>query len=199
MYNIYFIPGFGSNARSTKAQILQQHFENHNLVILDYGVDYAFEPVLATFKKIIAENGHPDLFIGASLGGFWASYLATIYSSKAIIINPSIEPSISLKKYLPGTGDMVADFNGFKVRELTEKGIAQYKNEEYRQSANKYGKIVFLAKDDAIIPYQNALDYYKNNSEVILLETGGHSGNEHMDKYLDAASRLLNTDIEREE
>ena len=44
--------------------------------------------------------GPNDCFIGSSLGGFYATYLAEKHRLKAVLINPAIDPHVGLRAYL---------------------------------------------------------------------------------------------------
>ena len=39
-------------------------------------------------------------FVGSSLGGFYATWLAERYDAKAVMINPSVRPFTDLERYL---------------------------------------------------------------------------------------------------
>lgn len=58
--------------------------------------------------------------IGTSLGGFYARYLASVYKLRAILINPVLNPSAHMKKYV---GMELANFKTGKVFVFTEQDI----------------------------------------------------------------------------
>jgi predicted esterase YcpF (UPF0227 family) len=61
-------------------------------------------PLLAMRDVIeLADTLAPDhdlTFVGSSLGGYYANYLANRYACKAVLINPAIHPERSLEPYL---------------------------------------------------------------------------------------------------
>ena len=63
-------------------------------------------------------------FIGSSLGGFYATWLAERYAAKAVLINPAIDPHLGLRAYL---GPQKNLYTG-EPYELTEAHL-----EEWRQ------------------------------------------------------------------
>ena len=53
-----------------------------------------------TFGTGTQSNLGDRLFIGSSLGGFYASYFAEKFDSKAVLINPASNPYLGMKMYL---------------------------------------------------------------------------------------------------
>ena len=60
-------------------------------------------PPLANDAISIVEKSYVEpgtCFIGSSLGGFYATYLAERHGLKAVLINPAIDPHVGLRAYL---------------------------------------------------------------------------------------------------
>src|SRR5260370_25427690 len=60
-------------------------------------------------------------FVGSSLGGFYATYLAEHYAAKAVLINPAIRPAKSLASYLGPQRNTVSG----ETYELTHEHFAE--------------------------------------------------------------------------
>ncbi len=65
------------------------------------------DSVVEAEKELIRLMGTAEMnsdgiicLIGTSLGGFYARYLASIYKLRAILINPVLDPSLHMKKYV---------------------------------------------------------------------------------------------------
>ena len=104
---LIYLHGFNSSPASHKAQVMKTHMENRG-----QGHRYACpalpdtpgEAILA-IKAAIAENpaGRDPrhvTFLGSSLGGFYATYLAEKLGCRAVLINPAIAPHLGLEAYL---------------------------------------------------------------------------------------------------
>jgi len=95
-----YLHGFNSSPQSHKAQVLERYLADQGL-----GAEYACPalPPLASdaIRAIEARiKGSEVSFVGSSLGGFYATYLAEKYGARAALINPAIDPHIGLRAYL---------------------------------------------------------------------------------------------------
>jgi uncharacterized protein len=95
-------------------------------------------------------------FVGSSLGGFYATYLAEAHGAKAVLINPAIDAARELAPYLgpqhnPVTGEEyeltpthLAELSALKIERITRPGryllLAQAGDEllDYHQAAAFY-------------------------------------------------------------
>lgn len=102
---VVYFHGFGSSPESSKTVRLREslscEYEVHAFPI-DIDPDIALVELTDRIDSLLLEDMHrPDkvLFVGTSLGGWWASKLGELYNIPAIIINPSITPYTSLYKH----------------------------------------------------------------------------------------------------
>ena len=96
MKNILYLHGFGSSATSRSIKILRETFSNFNIIAPELNPDV--KEALSYVNRII-NNRKIDLIVGTSLGGF----LAIVCKNTRIpvlAINPTINPSEDLKKFL---------------------------------------------------------------------------------------------------
>jgi hypothetical protein len=99
---IVYVPGFGgNNERSTTYQaILKEFGDKHEVACLKYD---NLDPEKAKLQleeqlyKNFQENNEIVL-VGTSLGGYWANYLCERFDFPTILVNPSYDPSINLKR-----------------------------------------------------------------------------------------------------
>lgn len=99
---IVYVPGFGGNEeRSTTYKAIKETFgENHEVVCLKYdNIDpvKAEQELSEQLYKNFQENSEIVL-VGNSLGGYWANHLCEKFDYPTILINPSYNPAINLKK-----------------------------------------------------------------------------------------------------
>lgn len=102
---VVYFHGFGSFPESSKTDRLREslsgEYEVHAFPI-DIDPEIALAELSEHIDSLLLEDMHrPDkvLFVGTSLGGWWASKLGELYDIPAIVINPSITPHTSLYKH----------------------------------------------------------------------------------------------------
>jgi predicted esterase YcpF (UPF0227 family) len=100
---LVYLHGFNSSPASHKAQVMKAHMEGRG-----QGRHYACpalpdtpgEAIRAIEQAIAGQDPRRITFIGSSLGGFYATYLAEKLGCRAALINPAITPHIGLAAYL---------------------------------------------------------------------------------------------------
>ncbi|MGH6893120.1 MAG: YqiA/YcfP family alpha/beta fold hydrolase, partial [Dongiaceae bacterium] len=88
---IAYLHGFNSSPASHKAQVMQQHMAQRGLAHL-YACpalpDAPARAIRAIETAIEGRNPREVTFLGSSLGGFYATYLAEKLGCRAVLINP---------------------------------------------------------------------------------------------------------------
>jgi uncharacterized protein len=104
---IAYLHGFNSSPASIKGRQLERAIAalpreaqpNYFMPELSPAPDEALRTIRAW-----VERGAPDAsavtFVGSSLGGFYATWLAERYAARAVLINPAIRPDIDLAPYV---------------------------------------------------------------------------------------------------
>jgi predicted esterase YcpF (UPF0227 family) len=127
---IVYCHGYGSGANSTKLKALQ--YAGFNAHCFEADID-PVEAVTQLTKKIddlLIDHLNHDIelvFVGTSLGGWMASNLAGMYGAKAVIINPSVNPSASLLKY--GVPEVICNRYSLLVPSVNHKYFFAEKDE----------------------------------------------------------------------
>ena len=101
---IIYLHGFNSTGQSQKAAWLREHLAPARLFAPTYTPHHA-SATLRDLRKFIRrlqrENpGNRCMFIGSSLGGFWAQYLAPEFGAHLVLINPSLRPDETLARHV---------------------------------------------------------------------------------------------------
>lgn len=100
---LVYLHGFNSSPASHKAQVLKAYLEGRGLGHL-YACpalpDTPAEALRAIDGAIAGREPRGVTFVGSSLGGFYATYLAEKLDCRAVLINPAITPHIGLEAYL---------------------------------------------------------------------------------------------------
>lgn len=164
---IIYIHGFGGSGEGYKAKAFRNYFQSHNISFLAPSLSYIPELAINTLEELIA-NFKDVKFIGSSLGGYYALYLARKFCTKAIVINPALYPYERLKSAL----GYACNFYDESHFEWKKEHLEMLKLFDCHQVSNQ--TLFLLQKGDELLDYQ---DVYKKfqNPQVFLEEGGNHS------------------------
>lgn len=168
---IVYCHGYASSPNTDKVERLcaVKNSEVHAFPI-DVDPDVSLPKLCEEIDNLLLEDMHQDaelMFVGTSLGAWYAAYLGLLYSAHSVLINPCYNPSVSLKKYdvatevLDSYPDMVVPGNSFVV----------------------------IAKDDDVIDYS---DFSLAKDRIVFTPTGGHrfNGDEFEDVIVAHLNRI---------
>ena len=149
---LYYFPGYGGGPHSTTYQALLAEFPETKVLLYD---NENAESAFTQLKEQLRDVATDALFIGQSLGGFWAHHFALLHNQKALLINPSFRPFESLRKY------------GLSEEALT--GFRKYD----RPDILREPPTVILSKEDTVVNPAPVFERYKGKARFIYVE-GGH-------------------------
>lgn len=190
---IVYLHGFASTGTSPKVDALRERFGNDQVV----SPDLPFNPteVFRTVNDILYDFirtrsvGEKLVFVGTSLGAFYANFFGALYDAPVVLVNPSAYPSETLKARLGPNKNYVTG-DEFLVSMAHLEDLDQMR--KYVDS-NYSGRLVnlFLAKDDDVIPYEVPLEAFKFPAYVKVTEDGGHRFSKHWDMVVDRVEEIL--------
>jgi hypothetical protein len=101
---VFYFHGFGSSPDSTKVSRLKESLPDSEIYAFPINIDprVALPELCERIESILLDDPHSEdsvLFVGTSLGAWYAGYLANLYGLPSILINPSCTPSVSLERY----------------------------------------------------------------------------------------------------
>jgi len=167
---IVYLHGFGSQGNSVKSEQLRARFGSKHVVAPDLPVNP--RQVKQLIDQIVTTNQDwPLMFVGTSLGGFYARWAAHHYDCPAVLVNPAVHPSKTLYPYL-GTNTNYA--TGAKF-ELTQADLAELDRMEAESQGSSGALLhVFVAQDDTVIPHTDVLAALPHTRHTHVAATGGH-------------------------
>ncbi len=171
---LLYLHGFNSSPESHKAQLVRQYMADKHCLeqLLCPQIPAVPEEARLFLEQLVEETlkRYSLSFVGSSLGGYYATYLAEKYSGAATLINPAVNPFETLKAYL-GENKFYFDDGCW---EFDESHIKQLRaiNVENITDAQRY--FVLLQTGDETLDYREAEAKYKN-SECIIEQGGNHS------------------------
>ncbi len=100
---LIYIHGFHSSPLSIKAQQTKQYLQRCRPEVAFIAPQLAVhpEPAIEQLKTLLLENKHRQIaLMGSSLGGFFALYLGQQFGLRTVLINPSVNPDVTIAQYL---------------------------------------------------------------------------------------------------
>ena len=185
--NIFYFHGFASSADSTKAIIfndfIEEKFPNISLHIPN--IDNSIEKSFIQLEKLIGKNKGDRLFIGSSLGGFYASYFAEKLGSKAVLINPASNPYLGMEMYLGKNTNYSTNEEFY----LTKKDLEILKLNNVSKVNYPANYLVLIETGDDVIPFKYTLDFY-SGCNFRIINGGSHSFDSFKEK-LEIISKFM--------
>jgi predicted esterase YcpF (UPF0227 family) len=165
---IVYLHGFNSSPQSHKAQVMRRFMEERGLA-RDYACP-ALPPLAGDAIKAIQPLVKKDTtFIGSSLGGFYATYLAEKHGARAVLINPAIDPHLGLRSYLGAQKNLHTG----EPYELTEAHLSDWEKLYVpRITPSRY--LLIVETGDEVLDYRKAVARYAG-AEQIVIQGGDHS------------------------
>lgn len=173
---LIYIHGFNSSPNSYKASLLRDFANKVNMSdILEIpALDH--EPSIAMLQlQQLIEKYHPAhavrplCFIGSSLGGYYATWLAEKYDSRVVLINPAIKPYELFEDHLGPNRNL---YTGEEY-ELTMEHINQLKAYEVEQITHSDRYLLMIQTGDEVLDYKMAMNKYAAVPSIVE-EGGGH-------------------------
>jgi predicted esterase YcpF (UPF0227 family) len=169
---IVYLHGFNSSPQSHKAQVLARFMAERGL-----GAHYACPALpplaaeaIAVIEALMARHaGARFCFLGSSLGGYYATYLAEEHGAQAVLVNPAIEPHVGLRACL---GEQKNLHTGAPYQ-LTETHLRAWQALRVpRITPSRY--LLLVETGDEVLDYRRAVARYQG-AEQVVIEGGDHS------------------------
>jgi len=192
---IYFVlHGFNSATPNDTSDFFEENFPEHTVVNLNYNFnpEIGVKELEDTINSVIIESmgyeatDYEYTFVGCSLGGFMAQYLAMRFGGKAIAINPAIVPYEDLTRFL-GIN------TNYKTGEKFELTMDDVKN--YAPLAIKPGTVptlILLDMGDELLNSAHTVNHFSGKAEIHTFEGGCHRFS-HMAESLESIEKFANT------
>ena len=169
---ILYFHGFASSSNSNKAKILKKYISNNykNAEIIIPDIDNNFKLAVNQIHELIDSAKHPIVFIGSSLGGYYASYFSSKFKTKSVLINPAIPPLKDFEMYL-GENENYSTGEKFII---TPEDIRYIRKMSYKKYSNAENTYVLLESGDEVLNYKETAKYF-SGSYLDIIYGGSHS------------------------
>lgn len=177
---ILYIHGFASCGDSNKTRLLKANFDN----VLSPNVPVDPDEAISFLQKMIVDND-VSLIIGSSLGGYYAAYLAEKFEIKAVLINPSTQPFLTLAPYI-GTNTFFCSGEAF---EWKKEHMAKLFSYAISKNSIQTPLLVLLQKGDEVLDYTKAAEVFEDYQVVV--QEGGNHRFENLDEYIELIRNFI--------
>ena len=114
------------------------------------------------------------LFVGSSLGGFYAYYLSNHFSAEAILVNPVIRPHLHMRKYMD---TKYRSFYQEQYITMTSSDIAEFEDLFYAINGNNVefsNYTVWLGEKDEFLNIPEITKHFQTARELIVFKNEKH-------------------------
>lgn len=184
--HLIYLHGFLSSPQSEKAQQTVAYFREHGMGECIHVPTLNCGPRDAIDLAVSLAEGFspaPAMFMGSSLGGFYATCLAVRLKAPAVLLNPAVRPHEYWQSYVGRHKSYHSD----EVYEVTQDHIAELEQLESELAPLPADNIrAYLQTGDETLDYRRAVDYYGAEHCVV------HPGGSHSyDNYVDELPAML--------
>ena len=169
---IVYLRGFNSSPESHKAQFMKVWMEQHGLdsKLIRPGLAHWPNEAIGMIETELGRHANEELtFLGSSVGGFYATWLAKKYDMRAVLINPAIMPHLGLRSFLGRQKNL---YNS-ETYELTEVHLAQLEGLLVPAiTPERY--LLPVETGDEVIDYREALAKYRGSRQMVV-QGGNHT------------------------
>ena len=161
---LIYIHGFKSSPASSKAQLLKARLE-----ALGRGAEFS-APALphspaqaAALLHALAVRHADSAFVGSSLGGFYATWLAEKHGLRAVLLNPAVRPYELLRSEV----GMQKNFHTGEEYDFTLQHIAELRALEVG-SVTPARYLLLAATGDEVLDYRRAVERYRGCRQIVI-------------------------------
>lgn len=187
---LLYIHGFNSSPNSDKGVVTASYIADHfkDLSFFQPQLPSTPKAAMALLESITLnakQAGEPLRFIGSSLGGYFATYLAEKYGGKAVLVNPAVKPFELFDEFLgPQFNPYTQEHYSVEIAHKQE--VAEF---DTQVVLNPDRFLVLLQSGDEVLDYKQALDKYQCCEMV--LEAGGDHSFVGYENHLQSISQFL--------
>jgi len=180
---VVYLHGFRSSPKSVKAQAMMRAVEalpaaaQPTLFVPDLG--HAPADAIAKVLALVDahRNEHDALaFIGSSLGGYYATYLAELLGARAVLINPAVRPYDDLAAYKGTQANM---YSGERF-EVTDAHFDELRALAVPRITRPGRYFLLVQSGDEVLDYREAVVHYAGAWQFV------HGGGDHAFQGFDA-------------
>lgn len=178
---LIYLHGLDSDSNAIKAQITDAYCQEYHpdITVIRPDLNRSPDEVVALLTQLIGD-GVDTVLVGSSLGGYFANLLSDMTGVPAVLLNPSIRPDLSFRRFLQ---DNFAD-DGQALQADTViytttggwqivYGDLVWFDDHRLQVAYPDRLKVLLKLGDELLDAQATKDFYTQKGAEVLAQVGG--------------------------
>ncbi len=187
---LLYIHGFNSSPLSDKGLVTTEFFAEHYPDLNLHQPQLPSIPkeameLLSGLVESALEDGERLTYIGSSLGGYFASYLAEKYGGRAVLVNPAVTPFELFEDFI---GQQYNPYIDEYYQVLTEhKNQIVAFNTEVILNPDRF--LVLLQSGDEVLDYRQAVQKY--HCCQLFIQSGGDHSFVGYEKQMHSISQFL--------
>lgn len=184
-FDLYYLHGFNSGLKPDSEKIRKLKTLGQ-VTMLEYDSFDTRENILAQLEEDTRAHLDP-VFVGTSLGAYYAYELAHKLCAASILINPAINPGEHLRE---GIGNTFENYVTGERRTLTGKSVNSYIGKEMKRLFNgtSFKPLLLLDEGDEIFDSKETMEVFADSSSDTHLFKGGSHRFEHLEEALPVIS-----------
>ncbi len=177
---LIYLHGFNSSPASHKAKLLREKMMSLKRADAFVCPKLSHRPIEAIAQIEMIMGSCDDItLVGSSLGGYYATYLAEKYGCKAALVNPAVNPALSLETLI---GPQKNYYTGEEYV-LTREHFAQLKTLAVAEITQPERYLLLTQTGDEVLDYRLAVAKFHDARQIVI--EGGDHGFQNFDAYLD--------------
>ena len=170
---IVYLHGFNSSPQSTKARALRQYMVERGFEdrFVCPALPVPADRAIAAIESVLAGSpcaASAVTFVGSSLGGYYATWLAEKHCARAVLINPAITPHVGLQRYL---GEQQNLYTGERYH-LEQAHLIEWRD-LWVASITPARYFLLVETGDEVLDYREAVVRYAGSRQEVV-EGGDH-------------------------
>ena len=188
--HLLYLHGFRSSPQSSKARAVAQRVQQQHPGVVWWCPQLPPSPREA--MALVAEDtaGWPQAsmaVVGSSLGGFYATWVAARTGCRAVLLNPAVDPTRDLHKYIGEQTSWHDPQDHFFFR---PEFIAELQALECPGQPTPAQVLAIIAKGDEVLDWREMQQRYPG-SRIRLLEGGDHALSDFDTAHIDTVFDFL--------
>ncbi len=167
-----YLHGFNSSPASFKASLLHDYLAARGRASEFAAPELAPRPrvAVATIEALLRGRDPKRItFVGSSLGGHYATWLAECHGSRSVLVNPAIRPQDLLAAHL---GPQTNLYTGARY-ELTQAHVDELRELHIEVITRPDRYLLIVATGDEVLDSNVALAKYRDTRHIV------HAGADH--------------------
>lgn len=186
---LIYLHGLDSSPTATKAILTSDCAKTHGITTLCPNLNHPPQQVMDMLISLVSDHNNAVL-IGSSLGGYFATLVSDRTGTPAILLNPSIRPDISFRRFLKeqfNTQPLADDCVIYTTQggwQITYKQLAWFDAHRLMvKHPNKLG--VFLQLGDELLDAVATQAFFEHHGVAVLAQEGGDHRISDYEQYVE--------------